>query len=66
MIKGLQVRLMKTQAWVFSLESIGVWTNLANVCKDQSDPFENSSLNFFAIFPRELGQHVQYPGQILL
>ena len=52
MISFLEVRLIKTQAWEFSLDSIAVWRNLPNTYNDQSNPFENSSLNFFVIFPR--------------
>ena len=48
----LRVRLMKAQAWEFPLDSIAVLTNLPNTYNDRSDPFENSSLNFFVIFSR--------------
>ena len=52
MVFFLEVRLIKAQVWEFSLDSIQVLTNSPNTYNDRSDPFENSSLNFFATFPR--------------
>ena len=52
MILFLEMGLIKDQLWQFSVDSIAVWTNLPNVYSDRCDPLENSSLNFFVIFPR--------------
>ena len=52
MIFFLETGLTVAQLWQFSVDSIAVMTNLPNVYSDRCDPFENTSLNFFVIFPR--------------
>ena len=52
MIFFLEVRLIRARVWELSLSSIVVWANLPNTNNDRSESFENSSFNFFVLFPR--------------